>query len=176
MVERFNASILHNDFPVGAKVMAVDPIMGNKLTPRYEGPYTVIHRTSGGSYVLHDGTGAPLSRNYAPSQLKLVLEDADNLASYEVERIVDHRRTRGEKGEWDFKVKWKGYPESDNSWVPQSHFNETQCIRGYWQKCKEEKPKKNKTQTSTIARSTNRHEPYRSSPRKSTRAHNTKRS
>ena len=30
MVERFNASILHNDLPVDAKVMAVDPIMGKK--------------------------------------------------------------------------------------------------------------------------------------------------
>ncbi|KAI1289077.1 hypothetical protein EDD11_009441, partial [Mortierella claussenii] len=47
----------------------------DKLTPRYEGPYTVVRRTVGGSYVLKDGTGEELGRNFAPSQLKLVLDE-----------------------------------------------------------------------------------------------------
>ncbi|KAF9970951.1 hypothetical protein BGZ75_002059, partial [Mortierella antarctica] len=47
MIERFNATILHNDFPDGAKVMTLDPIKGDKLTPRYEGPFTVVRRTVG---------------------------------------------------------------------------------------------------------------------------------
>lgn len=165
MIDCFNATILHNDFPVGAKVMAVDPIMGNKLTPRYEGPYTIVRRTSGGSYVLHDATNMPLGRNYAPSQLKLVLEDPDQLVSYEIERIVGHRPTKNEEGEWDFRVKWKGYPDSDNSWVPQADFNETRCIREYWQKWKEEQIKlKKKHQVPHTTVASNRQQLYRSSP------------
>ena len=169
MIERFNATILHNEFPIGAKVMAVDPIIGNKLTPRYEGPYTVVHRTTGGSYVFDESTGKPLGRNYALSQLKLVLEDHDHIVSYEVERIVGHRFAQGEEGEWDYKVKWKGYPDSDNSWVPQTDFNETRCIREYWKKWQEEKDKKNKHQTPRSSKGNNRQKPYRSSPRRSTR-------
>ncbi|GJJ71808.1 hypothetical protein EMPS_04165 [Entomortierella parvispora] len=85
MIARFNATVLHNEFPDGAKVMTLDPIRGNKLTPRYEGPYTVVRRTTGGSYELRDGTGESLSRNYAPSQLKLVLEDLNTLPIFEIE-------------------------------------------------------------------------------------------
>ncbi|KAF9367099.1 hypothetical protein BGX21_007833, partial [Mortierella sp. AD011] len=91
MVERFNATILQNEFPDGAMVMTLDPIKGSKLAPRYEGPYTVVKRTSHGSYILKDGTGDTLKRHYAPSQLKLVLDDFEDTSTYEVEKIVDHR-------------------------------------------------------------------------------------
>jgi hypothetical protein len=37
----------------------------------------------------------------------------DNNKEYEIETIVSHRR----KGnQWQFLIKWKGYPTSDNSW------------------------------------------------------------
>ena len=52
VIERFNATVLYNDFPDGAKVMSLDPIKGDKLTPRYEGPLAVVKRTSHGSYIL----------------------------------------------------------------------------------------------------------------------------
>ena len=32
--------------------MTLDPIKGSKLTPRYEGPYTVAQRTTHGAYEL----------------------------------------------------------------------------------------------------------------------------
>ncbi|KAG0249254.1 hypothetical protein BGZ95_007612, partial [Linnemannia exigua] len=83
MIERFNKTVLHNEFPDGAKVMSLDPIKGDKLAPRYEGPFTVVRRTTGGSYELRDGTGALLGRKFAPSQLKLVLDDYEDTATYE---------------------------------------------------------------------------------------------
>lgn len=52
MIERFNATVLHNDFPDGAMVMTLDPIRGDKLTPWYEGPYSVVKCTAHGTYVL----------------------------------------------------------------------------------------------------------------------------
>lgn len=98
MIERFNRTILHNEFPDGAKVMALDPIQGDKLTPRYEGPFTVVRRNTGGAYVLKDGTGEHLKRNYAPSQLKLVLDDLDDADVYEVEKIEAHRTAEADGG------------------------------------------------------------------------------
>jgi hypothetical protein len=67
MIERFNKTILHNEFPDGAKVMSLDPIKGDKLLPRYVGPFTVLRRTTGGSYELRGGTGALLGRKFASS-------------------------------------------------------------------------------------------------------------
>ncbi|GJJ75097.1 hypothetical protein EMPS_07455 [Entomortierella parvispora] len=139
MIARFNATVLHNEFPDGAKVMTLDPIRGNKLTPRYEGPYTVVRRTTGGSYELRDGTGESLSRNYAPSQLKLVLEDLNTLPIFEIEYILDHRPHPSRKGEWEYKAKWAGYSKDDYTWEPEENFIEKQCIREYWQLLKENK-------------------------------------
>ncbi|KAG9060785.1 hypothetical protein KI688_008866 [Linnemannia hyalina] len=34
MIERFNRTVLHSEFPDGAKVMSLDPILGDKLSPR----------------------------------------------------------------------------------------------------------------------------------------------
>ena len=130
MVERFNRTVLHSEFPDGSKVMSLDPIKGDKLAPRYEGPYTVVRKTTGGSYVVKDGTGAELGRNFAPSQLKLVLEDFDPTETYEVETILKHREQPGEGVE--YLVSWKGYGVKDQTWEPQESFIERKCIDDYW--------------------------------------------
>lgn len=134
MIERFNATILHNDFPDGAKVMTLDPIKGDKLTPRYEGPFTVVRRTVGGTYELRDGTGSLLGRNYAPSQLKLVLEDFEETPTYEVEKILHHKAHPTERGKWLYRTKWRGYSDKECTWEPEENFIEKQCIRDYWNK------------------------------------------
>jgi hypothetical protein len=132
MIARFNATVLHNEYPDGAKVMTLDPLKGDKLTPRYEGPYTVVQRTSTGAYTLKDGTGEILGRNYAPSQLKLVLDDFDDTETYEVEAIVDHRPSRVTPHVTEYFVKWKGFSSDKNTWEPEEHFIERRCIADYW--------------------------------------------
>lgn len=43
---------------------------------------------------------------------------------YEVEGIVQHREKGVARGKpvYEYWVKWAGYPESENSWVPASNF------------------------------------------------------
>ena len=136
MIERFNATVLHNEFPDGAKVMTLDPIKGDKLSPRYEGPFTVVRRTAHGAYELRDATGALLGRNYAPSQMKLVLEDFNETPTYTVEKVLHHKQSLEphHNGGWLFKVKWKGYPDSECTWESEDNFIEKQCLRDYWNK------------------------------------------
>jgi chromobox protein 5 len=47
-----------------------------------------------------------------------------------------------------FYVKWKGYPDSDNSWVKQEDFDDVAVIKRYWKsvntKTKEQKGPKTK--------------------------------
>ncbi len=133
MIERFNKTILNNEFPDGAKVMALDPIQGDKLTPRYEGPFTVVRRNTGGAYELRDGTGELLGRRYAPSQLKLVLDDLEDVDIFEVETLVDHRNSLTGGGV-EYYVKWKGFPPEANTWEPEGNFIERKCIHEYWTK------------------------------------------
>ncbi len=42
---------------------------------------------------------------------------------YEVERILERRR---KKGDFEYKVKWKGYA-ADNTWEPQRHLEDCGC-------------------------------------------------
>ncbi|KAF9198195.1 hypothetical protein BGZ59_004818 [Podila verticillata] len=127
----FNRTVLLNEFADGAKVMSLDPIRGDKLAARYEGPYTVVRKTTGGSYVLKDGTGEELSRKFAPSQLKLVLDDFEETSIYEVEKILDHRERPGEGVE--YLVKWRGFEKiKDRTWEPPENFIERKCITDYW--------------------------------------------
>jgi hypothetical protein len=126
MIERFNRTVLLNEFPDGAKVMTLDPILGDKLTPKYEGPYTVVNRNTGGAYILRDGTGALLGRSYAPSQLKLVLDDEDESNTYEVEKIIAHRPHLLDKTKKEYLVKWKNYSSKLNTWEPKENFIEQQ--------------------------------------------------
>jgi hypothetical protein len=152
MIKRFNATVLHNEFPDGARVMTLDPIKGNKLTPRYERPYTVVRGTTNGAYGLRDGTGELLGRHYAPSQLKLVLDDFDETETYEVKEITDHKMDDHDPDKILYRVKWKNYPDPKwDTWEPESSFIERQCLQDYWEQ-RNHKP----TEVSTITHTAER--------------------
>lgn len=66
--EKHNTII--NDFKEGSTVMVKIQSMTGSLNPIYEGPYTIIRKTKGGSYILRDEMGVLMSRDYTPSELK----------------------------------------------------------------------------------------------------------
>ena len=119
-------------FPIGSYVMATDPVRENKLSPLHEGPYKVVRRNRGGAYILMDHDNVLLRRNYAPSQLIAVPKPSqpiDNEQVHTVERIVDHRKTRGKL---QYLVKWRDFSETYNSWEPESSFFDPLPITIYW--------------------------------------------
>ncbi|KAF9970872.1 hypothetical protein BGZ65_010810 [Modicella reniformis] len=105
--------------------MAEDSLSTSKLQPAYEGPFLVVRRTHGGTYVLQDATGALTSRNYAPSQLELVQRNSVQAPSFEIEAAIDHK---GVEGEIEYLVRWKGYSEDNDEWNPYENFDGVQCI------------------------------------------------
>jgi len=114
--------------------MTIDVTRSGKLTPRYEGPYKVVKRTHGGSYVLQDNNGALLSRNFPPSALKLISQEPIMAGdTYEIQAVLDHR---GEGNNREYLVQWKGYDQSENSWEPFQNFQDIDVIRQYWQRRK----------------------------------------
>ncbi|KAF9371897.1 hypothetical protein BGX21_004964, partial [Mortierella sp. AD011] len=132
MMDRFNDTASRSEFHEGTAVMALDPIKGNKLDPKYEGPYIVVRQDRNGAYVLKDATGTELHRKYAPSQLKVVLVEPKDPNAYVVRKILDHSEPDKEHKEWYYLVRWKGYGPEHDSWEPYSNFFETKCIRDYW--------------------------------------------
>jgi hypothetical protein len=129
------------DFPIGSIVTILDPkYLNQKVKPKgepaYVGRYTVRRKDRKGNFILIDETDMELNRRVPPDQIKLIqlpdgaqLPSDDNLPSYEVQRVVNHR---GAPGHFEYLVKWKSYSSAQNTWEPASHFNDYQCIRDYW--------------------------------------------
>ncbi|KAG0161867.1 M-phase phosphoprotein 8 [Apophysomyces sp. BC1015] len=90
-------------------------------------------KTKGGSYILEDNTGALLPRNIPPSHLKLLSDGIDMSGEnvFEVQSVIDHK---GSDGNYEYRVRWKGYAEKDDTWEPPEHFDDQSLIDKYWQR------------------------------------------
>ena len=50
---------------------------------------------------------------------------------YIVQTILEHKK---HKGNYLYKVRWKGYDESHDTWEPAAHFTDPKLITEYWQR------------------------------------------
>ena len=124
--------IIKDDFPAGSLVMRQQVPKGSKLTPAWEGPYIVVHRSRGGPYTLRDSTNDLLCHKVPASQLRLVsYEGALSPDSFEVDHIVDHK---GGVRDRSYLVRWKGFDPEDDSWVKHEDIQTLACIADYWEK------------------------------------------
>ena len=104
-----------------------------KLAPRRHGPFKILSTTPTNSKLqlpptwrihpmFHNSLLTPYTEttehgpNYTRPPPTIVEGETDH---YEVETVVDARPTPNRRG-IKYLVKWKGYPESENSWVPAS--------------------------------------------------------
>lgn len=126
------------DIPIGSVVMVKLPSRTSKLSPLYEGPFTVITKTKNGTYVLKDSMNELLHRDYVPSELKMVSIDETAIEDelYEVKEIRDHR---GPDNDREYLVCWVGYGERENSWLKADAFSDPETIRKYWVKVNKQK-------------------------------------
>jgi hypothetical protein len=120
-----------------------------QLAPSYEGPYTIVRKNQGNSYVLRDVTGVLTPRNYTSVELKLIstdevieLDDEGNeIKHFEIEAIINHR---GDHRNREYLVRWKNYSSEWDEWVSAANINATETLRTYWKKLGVPyKPKKN---------------------------------
>ena len=131
----YSNRILKDGFPTGSMVMKEVDVRTSTLQPAYEGPFKVISRTAHNTYVLMDSTDHILPKNIPPSKLKMIsfIEPEEDDKEYEIEKILNHR---GKLQMREYLIKWKGYSEKDNLWIPASQIMTPQCITEYWKKNK----------------------------------------
>lgn len=72
-------------------------------------------------------------------------EGSNSDSEYEIEAILEAKRGFYPEGRMGYFVKWKGFPDSENSWVDeQDAGNAEDLIREYWSKASK-KPKRGRT-------------------------------
>ncbi len=101
-----------------------------KAHPAWEGPYIVVRRTTGGSYILRNTLNEELSHRVPINQLRLVsLEGNLSPDSFEVEKILEHR---GPAGKREYLVKWRNFSKEHNTWEAETQFDTLSCVTDYW--------------------------------------------
>ena len=102
-----------------------------KLWPLRYGPFRVTEIISPVAYRLelppqwkiHNAFHASLLTPYketsahGPNFPRPIPDIVEGQEEYEVERVLASRR-RGRKKQLQLLIKWKGYPEADNTWEP----------------------------------------------------------
>jgi hypothetical protein len=127
-----NSNVETDPIPIGTKVWTrIGGSLIGKVMPRYVGPYTVIGIADNGNYRLQSVGGSELKRTVRRDRLKIQHGDSniDNVETFRVEQIVDHRTTQGKL---EYCVKWYGYPLTDTTWEPEESFVDLSSIDEYW--------------------------------------------
>lgn len=120
-----------------------------KLDWKYVGPGTILDQIGPSAFkvdfpglknvhpVFHASLLEPYKQSgeiphpEAPKQHELG-EYGDDV--YYVDKIVDQRKN--ENDQWEYLVKWTGYPESENTWEPATNVTQ-KSLREFWEKTKQ---------------------------------------
>src|SRR5713226_4094493 len=123
------------------------PYQITKLAPKRHGPFRITKEISPVAYQLslpatwtiHDVFHASLLLPYhenavhGPNFSRPPPDLIQGAEEYEVEHLVNHRR-HGRSRALQYFVKWKGYPESDNTWEPARDIHAPDLLKSYHQR------------------------------------------
>ena len=138
---------------VAGDVVVVENDTATKLEHPYQGPFIVDRRGRGGAYYLLDRAGEEVHGTFPPSQMRLiaradeageVFDDGDRVpplasesdgTAYKFERIIAHRRSQradASPTDMEYRVRWQGLPEAEDSWEPADMFTDARSVIQYW--------------------------------------------
>lgn len=123
-----------------------------KLSPKRQGPFEIIEPVGTGSYRLqlppqwkiHPVIHASLltryneTPEYGTNFTQPPPDIINELPEFEVEAINKVRKYRNR---WQYFVKWKGYPDSENTWEPMTNLKNSQDLIKQWHQDNPTKPK-----------------------------------
>ncbi|THH01490.1 hypothetical protein EW145_g6904 [Phellinidium pouzarii] len=119
------------------------PNQSRKLSPKWEGPFTIkqvlsplnYHLTLPKAWRIHPVFHASLltpfaeTNSHGPSFTQLPPDLIDGHEEFEIEAIVSHS---GNGKRHKYLIKWKGYPSSANKWLKEANFkNAPEILNDY---------------------------------------------
>jgi hypothetical protein len=157
-----NKKRLEANFKVGDRVLVSSKNIRTvrpkkKLDWKYLGPGSILARIGPSAYrvdlpgakgvhpVFHASLLEPyrerstLPTTQDPIQEPLVQGSED---SYDVEEVRDRRQRKD--GQWEYLIKWEGYPDSENTWEIATNLSQ-ETLKQYWKNTK--RPLRKRTRT-----------------------------
>ena len=122
-------------------------IKGNKkLSPKQTGPFKITRKISPVAFQLelpsnmriHNVFYADLllpykeTEAYGPPLARPPLIMEQDEEEYEIESIIDARRTGRGRGKLQYLVHWKGYSHADNSWVDHKDMHAPDLLKEFY--------------------------------------------
>ncbi len=136
-------------FSVGAQVWLEGthlrlPYQATKLAPKRYGPFEITREVSPVAYqlrlpiawnihnVFHASLLSPYRETNAhgPNYSRPSPDLIEGEEEYEVEKVINHRYTSRTRT-LQYLVKWKGYPEADNTWEPADQVHAPKLTKAY---------------------------------------------
>src|SRR5258707_10240894 len=123
------------------------PYQTTKLAPKRHGPFRITKEISPVAYqlslpaawtihnVFHASLLLPYHENavHGPNFSRPPPDLIEGAEEYEVEHLVNHQR-HGRSRALQYFVKWKGYPESDNTWELAQDIHAPDLLKKYHQR------------------------------------------
>src|SRR5579863_6168227 len=103
----------------------ISPVAYQLELPHQWNIHPVFHASLLTPYIETDSHGP----NYSRPPPDLITGEAE----YEVEQIRNHR-CHGQRKQLQYLLKWKGYPESDNTWEPADQVHAPDLVKAYHQR------------------------------------------
>jgi hypothetical protein len=125
------------DILPGSKVMLRDESSASKVGHTgapWQGPFIVIGISSQGAYSLLSSSNQLLRRKVPRDKLRLVAGPVEDLVDNEdgdvftAERIQEHK---GSGADRRYKIRWRGYDESQDTWEPESNLLDKTLLDEY---------------------------------------------
>ena len=119
-----------DSFKVGDFIMLKNINKKRKGDAIWLGPYSIAKVHDSGTYSLKDRTNSLMKTRVSQKHIKLVKSklNENETQSFEIGAILDHR---GKGSKREYFVSWKGYPESENSWIPLENFDTMDLVDAY---------------------------------------------
>ncbi len=120
------------------------PYQATKLAPKHYGPFKITKEVSPIAYrlclpvawnihnVFHPSLLLPYHKTttHGPNYLRPPPDLIEGEEEYKVEKVINHRHS-GRARTLQYLIKWKGYPEADNTWEPADQVHAPHLVKAY---------------------------------------------
>ena len=110
-----------------------------KINMTHDGPFQVLNKIGDIYTIQHLVTGKPFDTHI--SNLRPFFFDPTNVdpkdiavaneGEFYIDRIISHRGDTNRRSRMEFKVRWLGYTEDDDTWEPYSQLRDTEQLLTY---------------------------------------------